>query len=104
MAEDLKMSQEELIEAVHAMFVEAGTNVPKKFSGEAVKTVIAAIKENLKLGKTIAIKGFGNFKVSATPSRRAVNPKTQEIIQVPSGRKVSFKPSVTFKVELNKPL
>ncbi len=53
-----------------------------------VKTVINLffdqVKEHLKNGNHIELRGFGRFKVKSTPARKARNPKTGESCKIPS--------------------
>jgi len=53
----------------------------------------------------IEIRDFGVFEVKTTKSKpKARNPKSGEIIFVPSRRKTHFKPSKLLKRFLSKPL
>ncbi len=53
----------------------------------------------------IEIRDFGVFEVKMTKSKpKARNPKSGEIIFVPSRRKTHFKPSKLLKAFLSKPL
>jgi len=63
----------------------------------AVKAVVNSIRETLRSGEKISLSGLGTFKVKGRKSRKGRNPKTGDTIQIPAGRKVSFKPSLSLK-------
>ena len=45
----------------------------------------------------VRIAGFGNFKTKVRAARKARNPHTGDMIEVPERRVVTFKPSRTLK-------
>lgn len=47
-------------------------------------------------GERIELRGFGVFAVKNTPSRIGRNPQTGDPVDIPAGRKVTFKPSKTL--------
>ena len=63
----------------------------------AVKSVVGAIRAVISEGGKISLSGLGTFKVKARKARPGRNPKTGETIQIPIGKKVSFKPSLALK-------
>ena len=73
-----------------------------------VDAVIAALRETLLTADPacrIEIRDFGVFEVKATKAKpKARNPKTNEVIYVPSHRKTHFKPSKLLKDFLKRPL
>ena len=64
---------------------------------EAIKSVVASIRETVRSGGKISLSGLGTFKVKARKARQGRNPKTGETIDIPAGRKISFKPSISLK-------
>ncbi|MCG3197960.1 MAG: Integration host factor subunit beta [bacterium] len=75
---------------------------------------IQTVKDNIQcmfdtmcegLGKdgNIEVRNFGIFKVKATPSRTARNPKTGETIHVPAKKLIHFKPGQLMKQRINEP-
>ena len=51
----------------------------------------------------LEIRNFGVFEIKKTkPKPKARNPKTNEIISVPSRRKISFKPGKELSIKLKK--
>jgi len=63
----------------------------------AVKAVVGSIRAVISEGGKISLSGLGTFKVKARKARPGRNPKTGETIQIPIGRKISFKPSLALK-------
>ena len=54
----------------------------------------------LKSEGTIALQGFGSFKVVERAARKGRNPRTGEEIMIPAGKNVKFTPSKNLKEEL----
>ena len=63
----------------------------------AVKATVLTIRATMKSGGKVSLTGLGTFKVKARKARKGRNPKTGETIQIPEGRKISFKPSLSLK-------
>jgi DNA-binding protein HU-beta len=63
----------------------------------AIKGLVKAIQEALKKGEVVSLSGLGSFRSKARKARQGRNPKTGEIIPVPPGKKVSFKPTTTLR-------
>ncbi len=63
----------------------------------ALKSVVANITEALKAEGKITISGLGTFKCKESKARKARNPKTGEMIDVPAKKRVSFKAAVGLK-------
>jgi len=83
-------------------------NHPKlKISDSAVKTVVneffdVAFYEYLFKGIDVSLSSFiGKFKSTLKPARKAINPKTQEKIDVPERVTISFKISRKADMDLN---
>jgi nucleoid DNA-binding protein len=56
-----------------------------------------AIKQAMKEGNNIEIRGFGTFKIKSRKARKARNPRTGEEVPVPDRIVPVFKPSNEFK-------
>jgi nucleoid DNA-binding protein len=56
-----------------------------------------AVRDAMKEGKNIEIRGFGTFKIKARKARKARNPRTGEEVPVPDRKVPVFKPSNEFK-------
>lgn len=63
----------------------------------AVDALFDGIACHLANGVPVHIKGLGRFEVVATARREARNPKTQEVHDIPAGRRVRFYPSIKLR-------
>jgi len=66
-----------------------------------LETVFDSIKDALKRGEKIEIRGFGNFKLKERQARKARNPKTGESVDVPGKKAVRFKAGKALREALN---
>ena len=68
------------------------TGVSKVKAEEAVEALFEAMKEALRRGERIELRGFGVFVVK--PRKRGVgrNPRTGEVTDIPPGKTIRFKP------------
>lgn len=65
-----------------------------KTKAEAVlNDVLEAVKKALQAGEIVRFKGFGSFTVKARAARKGRDPRTQEVIDIPPGLKVAFRPA-----------
>jgi integration host factor subunit beta len=64
---------------------------------EAVKVLLQAMASALHEGKRIEVRGFGSFNLYTRKPRVARNPKTGDLVNVPSRRAIRFKPGKTLK-------
>ncbi len=75
-------------------------SLTKKQAAEAVNAALDVIGEAIRGGKTVGLPGVGTFSVKATAARTGVRPGTTERIQIPAGKKVSFKVATDLKKAL----
>lgn len=68
------------------------TGVPKIKAEIAVEALFDAMKEALKRGERIELRGFGVFVVK--PRKRGIgrNPRTGQEVAIPAGKTIRFKP------------
>ena len=66
-------------------------------ANRAIKALVKVIQEALKNGETVSLSGLGSFRAKPRKARQGRNPKTGELIPVPPGKKVSFKPTTTLR-------
>jgi integration host factor subunit beta len=66
-----------------------------------VETVFDSIRDALKKGDKIEIRGFGNFRLKERGERKARNPKTGETVSVPPKKAIRFKAGKALKEALN---
>ncbi len=69
------------------------TGLTKVETEAVVNGFIETIKEALKDGQGIEIRGFGTFKVREKKPRTARNPRTGEKVDIPNKFVPTFKPS-----------
>ena len=58
----------------------------------AVETFLSALKDAMKTGERIELRGFGVFMVKPRKSGIGRNPRTGEEVPIPPGKTVRFKP------------
>jgi DNA-binding protein HU-beta len=68
------------------------TGVPKMKAEVAVEALFEAMKEAMKRGERIELRGFGVFVVK--PRKRGIgrNPRTGTQVAIPEGKTIRFKP------------
>lgn len=64
---------------------------------------IQAIKGEMRAGRTVTISKFGRFHVQVRQPRKARNPRTGAIIEIPERRYPRFASADSFKEEMNPP-
>jgi predicted histone-like DNA-binding protein len=72
-------------------------------SNKAIKALVKVIQIALKNDKAISLSGLGSFRTKSRKAKQGRNPKTREIILIPSGKKVSFKPTTTLRKIIQNP-
>ncbi|UCC38884.1 MAG: HU family DNA-binding protein [Candidatus Aminicenantes bacterium] len=63
---------------------------------KAFSSLIEGIKVSLKKEKRVTISGFGSFEVKKRKARKAKNPRTGEVINIPKKKRIKLNPSKTF--------
>jgi DNA-binding protein HU-beta len=91
------MNKEDLVK-----LIADSTETSKSSAAKALDAVFSSISSALCAGEVIKIPSFGSFSVSVTKEKNGRNPKTGDLIVIPSSKKISFKVSKTLKDEINK--
>lgn len=86
------MNKQDIVEAVHSKL--GGTKVAAE---EAVETMISTLVGALKKGEEVSIAGLGIFSTKVRAARTARNPRTGEMVQVPSMRVPKFRAAKALK-------
>jgi len=86
------MNKSSIVDAVHAKI--GGTKVQAE---QAVETVIETIVMGLKKGDEISIAGLGIFAAKQRKARKARNPRTGEMVDVPAMRVPKFRAAKALK-------
>jgi DNA-binding protein HU-beta len=73
------------------------TGISKVKAIMAVEAMFNVIKEAMKRGERIELRGFGVFQVK--PRKRGIgrNPRTGDEVQIPPGKTIKFKPGKNLK-------
>ncbi|BAI80884.1 integration host factor, beta subunit [Deferribacter desulfuricans SSM1] len=90
------MTKSQLIEII----TEKYPKLTKKQIEFIVNGVFNTIKEALKNGEPVEIRGFGSFKIRQKEAKVGRNPKTGETVQIPAKKVPYFKPGKEIKEQL----
>ncbi|MEI6214530.1 MAG: HU family DNA-binding protein [Desulfuromonadales bacterium] len=91
------MTKSELIEKV----LQSHGMLNAKASEIIVNTVFDSIEEALKAGDKVEIRGFGSFTIRERLGREARNPKSGEVVRIPSKKTPFFKTGKDLKDRVN---
>lgn len=80
------------------------TGLTKVETEAVVKGFLTTVKDAMKKGETIELRGFGSFKVVKRAQRVARNPKSNQEVIVPEQHVPVLKVSKDFKKEVNEAL
>ncbi len=69
------------------------TGLSKADVGKVLDEVLAEIRRSVDGGETVALRGFGTFRLSERSARKGRNPQTGEDIDIPASRSLAFKAS-----------
>jgi len=69
----------------------------KRDAQQAVEAVLAAISAAIAAGEEVRLTDFGTFGIRQAAARAGRNPHTGAAIEIPAGRRVTFRPSATLK-------
>jgi nucleoid DNA-binding protein len=75
-------------------------NITTELTKAVIQRTFAAIIETLETDGRIELRNFGVFEVRKRKPRKARNPRTGEVVQVPSRKVVSFKPGKEMAVRI----
>lgn len=79
------MTKQDLVDAVAE-----NADLTKVAASRAIDAVFQAITDALAEGDSVAIVGFGAFKVRERAARKGLNPQTKEVIDIPAGKAPVF--------------
>src|SRR5215471_756230 len=92
------MNQSELVEKVAQ-----ATELNTRLSSQAVKAVVATIRDSLAAGEAVRVSGLGTFNLVARPARDGRNQQSGEAIKMPASKAVRFHAGKAVKDVLNPP-
>ena len=87
------MTKTELIDKIHSKT----ENLTKRQTEQVVDTLLDSIKDALAEGDKVEIRGFGNFRVRKRDARKARNPRTGKVVEVPPKKVPFFKAGKELK-------
>ena len=90
------ITKADLIDVVY----ERHGGLTKDEAAEIVDVIFRAVKTSLADGRTVRIKNFGTFEVTARPGRMGVNPMSGERMFIRPHKGLSFKPARRLKDEV----
>ncbi len=73
------------------------TGTTKTKAAQAVETVFESMKKALERGNRIELRGFGVFSVKPRKTGIGRNPRTGDVVKIPPGKAVRFKPGKQLK-------
>ena len=73
--------------------VAQGTGLSKADVARVLDEALAEIRRAVDGGETVALRGFGTFRISERSARKGRNPQTGEEIDIPASRNLAFKAS-----------
>ena len=76
------------------------TGLSRQGASAVFDAVLEVLVEALKAGKIVGLPGLETFSVRETAARQGVRPGTAEKIQIPAGKKVSYKVALDLKKAL----
>jgi DNA-binding protein HU-beta len=81
--------------------IAAETGLKKVDAEKALGAITQAIRGALVGGKKVTLVGFGTFVVAEHTARKGRDPRTKRPIDIPSSRKIKFKPGKAMKDAIN---
>lgn len=78
------------------------SGLTKKDAEVALKAFIESVEEALEGGDKVQLVGFGTFETRERAERQGRNPRTKEVITIPSSTAPVFKAGKEFKERVNK--
>ncbi len=69
------------------------TGLSKSDVGKVIEETLAEIRLTVDGGETVALRGFGTFRISERAARKGRNPQTGEPIDIAASRSLAFKAS-----------
>jgi len=91
------MTKSELVEKI----MESNGVLNRRESEMVVNIIFDSMTEALQGGDKVEIRGFGSFTVRERDSREARNPKSGEIVRIPSKKTPFFKTGKELRERVN---
>ncbi len=75
------------------------SGVSQKQAKVVIKAFVDEVVDQVNKGNKVNLVGFGIFERRVQKARKAMNPRTKEMIRVPSKKKFAFRPSGKIKYQ-----
>ncbi|MGL5785276.1 MAG: HU family DNA-binding protein [Bacteroidales bacterium] len=82
------MYKKELIECASIK-----ADLPRNITEKALTAILETISESMEKEEPVVLIGFGKFFVSERKARKAINPMTKQVMEIPASKKIKFKAS-----------
>jgi nucleoid DNA-binding protein len=92
------MTRRELVQKVREGLE---TELSERQVGEVIERALAEIAAAIQRDGKVTLPGFGTFTVRFQNARVGRNPQTGEVIDLPAGATVGFKPSAELRAGLD---
>ncbi len=69
------------------------TGLSKSDVSRVLDETLSQIRETVSTGESVALRGFGTFRMAERAARTGRNPRTGEPIEIAASRSLAFKPS-----------
>ncbi len=73
------------------------SRVKHEVAKRVIKALVKTIGESIQSGDKVTLTGLGTFRIKPRKAKPARNLQTGETVHLPAGKKISFKPSLSFK-------
>lgn len=71
-------------------------------ANKVIRSLVKIITNSVGNGEKVTLSGLGTFRSKSRKAKPARNLQTGETVYLPEGKKISFKPSLSFKRLLKK--
>lgn len=83
-------------------FLRIGVELDPQLALSYVNQIIDILKDKMKNGEDILIFKFGKFSIRQKRERKGRNPRTGQEVMITPRKVVTFRPSLIFRIRLNK--
>ncbi len=73
--------------------VASNAGVDAKVAAAVINATLETIAATVAGGDKVTLTGFGTFAVTETKARKGLNPRTKEPLDIPAGKRMTFKAS-----------
>lgn len=78
------------------------TSFTKAQCAKILDSILDTTADELSCGGELQLTGFGSLRVKERPSRKGVNPRTGEEMEIPQGRTVVFKAGAPLQSRIDR--